>query len=68
MLFYPISWKKDDQVSNAKLFRQSLKLISLLREYAFRPKCMIDRKGADFPSSPHQWQNQELIDFPAILP
>lgn len=30
--FFPISWREDDQISNAKLFGQGLKMLRLLRQ------------------------------------
>ena len=35
MLFFPISWREYDQVSNAKLFKQAFKILYILRSYTF---------------------------------
>ena len=32
MLFFPITWREDDQVSNAKLFGQGMQMLKLLRQ------------------------------------
>ncbi|WP_347303916.1 glycosyltransferase family 2 protein [Croceibacterium sp. TMG7-5b_MA50] len=32
MRFFPINWREDDQVSNAKLFSQGLRMLKLLRQ------------------------------------
>jgi glycosyltransferase involved in cell wall biosynthesis len=34
-LFFPISWREDDQVSNVKLFSQATKTLSMLASYLF---------------------------------
>jgi hypothetical protein len=34
--FYPISWREEDQVSNAKLFRQSLKILRYLLQFILK--------------------------------
>jgi dolichol-phosphate mannosyltransferase len=34
--FFPIVWREDDQVSNVKLVRQSLRVLGIVRDYAFR--------------------------------
>ena len=35
MKFYPISWREDDQISNAKLFHLSSALLKMLFSYTF---------------------------------
>jgi len=32
--FFPVSWREDDQVSNVKMLSQSLKTLSMLKDYA----------------------------------
>ena len=34
--YYPISWREEDQVSNAKLFRQSLKILRYLLQFILK--------------------------------
>jgi glycosyltransferase involved in cell wall biosynthesis len=41
--FVPISWKEDDQISNVKLFRQVLKLLSILIKYLLNGKPLTER-------------------------
>jgi len=36
--FFPISWREEDQVSNARLVSMTLKMLANLREYLFRRK------------------------------
>lgn len=33
--FFPITWREDDQISNVKLFRQSVQILGILVRYAF---------------------------------
>lgn len=37
-LFFPISWREEDQVSNVKMFKQATKVLSLLASYVFHKK------------------------------
>lgn len=34
IIFYPISWREDDQVSNVKMGKQAVKVLSMLKDYA----------------------------------
>lgn len=36
-LFFPVSWREEDQVSNVKLFDQAKKVLMMLGSYAFAP-------------------------------
>ena len=36
--FFPISWREDDQISNVRLFKQALKVLKLLINFAFTRK------------------------------
>lgn len=36
--FFPITWREDDQVSNVKLFRQSVRVLKIALDYAIRRK------------------------------
>jgi hypothetical protein len=33
IMFFPISWREDDQVSNVKMFRQATKVLMMLGNY-----------------------------------
>lgn len=35
MRFFPIAWREDDQISNVKMVRQSLRVLAIVRDYAF---------------------------------
>ena len=45
--FVPITWREDDQVSNAKLTKHGLKMLSIFKEYTLhrRRYCEADRSG-----------------------
>ena len=36
-LFFTVSWREEDQVSNVKLFDQAKKVLMMLGSYAFAP-------------------------------
>jgi len=38
MTFFPINWKEDDQVSNAKLFNIGIELLNMTLNFIFRRK------------------------------
>ncbi len=39
-LFFPLTWREDDQVSNAKVFKQALHILSLTRQFTFNAKIL----------------------------
>ncbi len=51
--FFPLSWREEDQVSNAKLFKQSRTMLGLAARYVF------DRKDL-FADVPNKWSE---IDY-----
>lgn len=55
VVYKPISWREDDQVSNAKLFQQATKLLRYLSLYIFRKSALLkddfrDMKRDSYPS------------------
>ena len=48
MSFFPLTWKEEDQVSNAKFFRQSREIFSLVMKYKINPKKTFERKENAF--------------------
>lgn len=38
ILFFPILWSEDDQVSNVKMFSQAMKTLAIARDYLLRPE------------------------------
>lgn len=47
--FKPISWREEDQVSNARLFRQSRRLLRYLSLYLFDRASLLRREFRDHP-------------------
>ena len=43
MRFFPIAWREDDQVSNVKIVRQSLRVLGIVRDYAFDRRRFLER-------------------------
>ncbi len=43
MRFFPIAWREDDQVSNVKMVRQSLRVLGIVRDYAFNRRRFLER-------------------------
>lgn len=46
--FFPILWKEYDQVSNAKVFKQGVTILGLIRDYLIR-------RGELFNGQPNEW-------------
>lgn len=51
--FFPISWKETDQISNVKLYSQSMKTLKILLSYVFKNKIFLtsdhrDEKFSDY--------------------
>lgn len=42
VVFFPISWREDDQISNVRLFRQASKVLRMLSTFAVRRKAFLD--------------------------
>ncbi len=42
--FFPLTWREDDQISNVKLFRQSIKVLKLLIQFAINKKQFIQNE------------------------
>ena len=41
LMFFPISWREEDQLSNVKLFSQAFKVLGMLAHYFFRPTAFL---------------------------
>lgn len=52
--FFPLTWREDDQVSNAKLFRQGTRMLKLLAQRIFDPQGFLtsDHRATAFPDYP----------------
>ncbi|TVQ86537.1 MAG: glycosyltransferase family 2 protein [Deltaproteobacteria bacterium] len=53
--FHPISWREDDQVSNAKLFRHGLTMIKIVKEFLMDPQAFARRDYSEAPQ-PRTWK------------
>jgi len=58
ILFFPISWREDDQVSNVKITSQALKTLSILRDYTLRRPRF---RQMDFRATAHEGYEFEVI-------
>lgn len=47
--FFPIKWREDDQVSNAKLFSQGMRMLRLLRQRVISPRRFHAAEHRDVP-------------------
>lgn len=43
IFFTPISWREEDQISNVKLFKQSIELISILINFIFSKRTFVNK-------------------------
>lgn len=46
--FVPISWREDDQISNAKLWPHGVKMLRIVRDFALRRRWFLDQRHDDF--------------------
>ncbi|MDE1154581.1 MAG: glycosyltransferase family 2 protein [Acidobacteriaceae bacterium] len=53
--FFPITWREEDQISNVKMFRQTLLTLEIVREYVF--------KRFFFRNADHRTAKHALYDF-----
>ncbi len=58
ILFFPISWREDDQVSNVKMTSQALKTLAILRDYCLRPAHF---RRTDFRATTHASYRFDVI-------
>jgi dolichol-phosphate mannosyltransferase len=47
--FFPLTWREDDQISNAKLFRQGSRMLRLLAQRIFNPTEFMTAEHREFP-------------------
>lgn len=38
IMFYPVSWREDDQVSNVKMMNQAVRVLKMLKDYNYYPE------------------------------
>ncbi len=59
LMFFPISWREDDQVSNVKMMSQATKTLTILFDYVFRRKVM---RNTDHRATPVAEYRFEMLD------
>lgn len=42
IMFYPVSWREDDQVSNVKMMNQAVKVLKMLKDYYADPEVITE--------------------------
>ena len=60
VLFFPISWREDDQVSNVKMTSQAVKTLAILRDYCLRP--------GHFRRTDHRAVTHDRYEFDVVHP
>ncbi|WP_096736296.1 dolichyl-phosphate mannose synthase [Brachyspira sp. G79] len=45
-LFFPLTWREDDQISNAKVFKQGIHIIKMTFKYVFNAKKLLTEENA----------------------
>ncbi|QXE85424.1 glycosyltransferase family 2 protein [Geomonas nitrogeniifigens] len=56
LLFFPISWREEDQVSNVKLFSQARRTLGLLGSYLKNPDAFLAREFRDHPVAEYRFE------------
>ncbi|GHT44379.1 hypothetical protein FACS189454_01560 [Planctomycetales bacterium] len=56
--FFPLLWREDDQVSNAKLFKQSREICVLSLQFLFAPQRLFSAKRNEFSAINYQSDEQ----------
>ena len=56
IMFFPIEWREDDQISNVKLVRQALRALRLLALYAVSPKRFVTADHRDLPRGDYPYE------------
>jgi glycosyltransferase involved in cell wall biosynthesis len=64
--FFPISWNEQDQISNAKLFKQSAEIFVLMLRFAFCKKKLFAKKENEFSTMKYEYEilfeNKKTMD------
>ncbi|MDB5379828.1 MAG: glycosyltransferase family 2 protein [Rubritepida sp.] len=56
LMFFPISWRELDQVSNVKMVSQSLRTLKILREYALSRRAFREGEHRDVPRETYEFE------------
>jgi dolichol-phosphate mannosyltransferase len=60
--FFPLTWREDDQISNARLFRQAFKTLGIVARFAISPSAFL---AGDNSAGFHQYTWKLLFDTAA---
>ncbi len=55
--FFPLTWREDDQISNAKFFKQAKEIFKITFGYRFRP-------NKTFDGTPNEYSEKEYLSDP----
>lgn len=55
-LFFPITWREDDQVSNVKIVSQALRTLTIAREYLFQRRAFREGEHRAVPRDAYTFQ------------
>lgn len=61
IIYFPISWKVDGQISNVKIFSQATKVLKLLIAYFINSKKLMIDKKVNFKATTEQWRQERII-------
>ncbi|WP_252254640.1 glycosyltransferase family 2 protein [Clostridium sp. ZBS12] len=65
--FFPLSWREEDQVSNAKLFSQSMEIINLVLKFKFKKKYLFAKENNKFSELTYDYDivfyNKQGVDY-----
>ena len=53
IMFYPVSWREDDQVSNVKMMNQAVRVLKMLKDYRYYPE-VITADYRDVPTDKYE--------------
>jgi len=54
--FFPLTWREDDQVSNAKVFKQGMRILKLLITYIFSAKKLFSGQANEYSQINYRYQ------------
>lgn len=53
--FFPLSWREEDQISNAKMLKQSAEIVKLTVSYVHNPSCVFNRNENKYSALSYEW-------------
>lgn len=54
--FFPLTWREDDQVSNAKFMKQSMEIFKITSRYVFNRKNMFSKVENEYSRINYEWE------------